>query len=88
MGSSEGSPEGGVSDERKLKRKRVEQRVGAKVGRDKERAHRVEAESLCGREGEARASLGHLSRSASAAFLEHLSGSGEGTSLRPRDLQS
>lgn len=88
MGSSEGSPEGGVSDERKLKRKRVEHRVGAKVGRDKERAHRVEAESLCGREGEARASLGHLSRSASAAFLAHLSGSGEGTSLRPRDLQS
>ena len=88
MGSSEGSLEGGVGDERRLKRKRVEQRVGAKVGLDKERAQGVEAKSPCGREGGARASLGHLSRSASAAFLAHLSGSGEGTSLRPRDLQS
>lgn len=91
MGSSEESPEGGVGEERRLKRKRVEQRVGAKVGRDKERAQGVEAESPCGGwgwGGGARASLGHLSRSGSAAFLAHLSGSGEGTAFRPRDLQS
>lgn len=47
--SSEGSPEGGVGEERRLKRKTVEPRVGAKVGRDKER---VEAESPCGGKAE------------------------------------